>query len=72
MPKFVIEREIPGAGKLITAELQGISAHSLTALDISHTLVESLFAVQVMAVVATSLTSNRPTSSSCQPAHARF
>jgi len=28
MPKFVIEREIPGAGKLSAAELQGISAHS--------------------------------------------
>ncbi len=25
MPKYVIEREIPGAGKLSTAELQGIS-----------------------------------------------
>jgi hypothetical protein len=28
MPKYVIEREIPGAGKLTTAELQGISAKS--------------------------------------------
>ena len=28
MPKYVIEREIPGAGKLSTAELQGISAKS--------------------------------------------
>ena len=28
MPKFVIEREIPGAGKLTAAELQGISAKS--------------------------------------------
>ena len=28
MPKFVIEREIPGAGKLTTAELQGISQKS--------------------------------------------
>ena len=28
MPKFVIEREIPGAGKLTKAELQGISAKS--------------------------------------------
>jgi hypothetical protein len=26
MPKYVIEREIPGAGKLTTADLQGISA----------------------------------------------
>ena len=28
MPKFVIEREIPGAGKLGKAELQGISQKS--------------------------------------------
>ena len=28
MPKYVIEREIPGAGKLTAAELQGISAKS--------------------------------------------
>ena len=28
MPKYVIEREIPGAGKLAAAELQGISAKS--------------------------------------------
>ena len=28
MPKYVIEREIPGAGKLTTQELQGISAKS--------------------------------------------
>jgi len=28
MPKFVIEREIPGAGKLSQAELQGISQKS--------------------------------------------
>lgn len=28
MPKFVIEREIPGAGKLTKAQLQGISQKS--------------------------------------------
>ncbi len=28
MPKYVIEREIPGAGKLSTGDLQGISAKS--------------------------------------------
>jgi Protein of unknown function (DUF4242) len=28
MPKFVIEREIPGAGKLTSAQLQGISQTS--------------------------------------------
>jgi hypothetical protein len=28
MPKFVIEREIPGAGKLTSAELHGISQKS--------------------------------------------
>lgn len=33
MPKFVIEREIPGAGKLSSAELQGISAKSCAVLQ---------------------------------------
>lgn len=28
MPKYVIEREIPGAGKLTSADLQGISSKS--------------------------------------------
>lgn len=28
MPKYLIEREIPGAGKMTTTELQGISAKS--------------------------------------------
>ena len=28
MPKYVIEREIPGVGKLTTTDLQGISAKS--------------------------------------------
>jgi hypothetical protein len=28
MPKYVIERELPGAGKLTRSELQGISAKS--------------------------------------------
>ena len=28
MPKYVIEREIPGAGKLTAADLQGIAAKS--------------------------------------------
>jgi hypothetical protein len=32
MPKYVIEREIPGAGKLTTAELKGISAKSCSVL----------------------------------------
>lgn len=32
MPKYVIEREIPGAGKLTTAELQGISTKSCDVL----------------------------------------
>ena len=32
MPKYVIEREIPGAGKLSRAELQGISAKSCSVL----------------------------------------
>jgi len=32
MPKFVIEREIPGAGKLTDAELQEISRKSLVVL----------------------------------------
>lgn len=33
MPKFVIEREIPGAGKLSAAELQGISQKSCGVLQ---------------------------------------
>ena len=32
MPRFVIEREIPGAGKLSAAELQGISQKSCSVL----------------------------------------
>lgn len=32
MPKFVIEREIPGAGELSTTELQGISQKSCSVL----------------------------------------
>ena len=32
MPKFVIEREIPGAGKLSPQELQGISGKSCSVL----------------------------------------
>ncbi|MDP2324996.1 MAG: DUF4242 domain-containing protein [Gammaproteobacteria bacterium] len=32
MPKYVIEREIPGAGKLTAADLQGISAKSCSVL----------------------------------------
>ena len=33
MPKYVIEREIPGAGKLSSAELKGISAKSCSVLQ---------------------------------------
>ncbi len=33
MPKFVIEREIPGAGKLSAAELKGISKKSCGVLS---------------------------------------
>lgn len=33
MPKFVIEREIPGAGKLSPKELQGISQKSCSVLQ---------------------------------------
>jgi len=32
MPKFLIEREIPGAGKLSAAELQSISQKSCSVL----------------------------------------
>ena len=39
MPKFVIEREIPGAGKLTSADLQGISAKSCGVLrDLGQTI----------------------------------
>jgi len=33
MPKYVIERDIPGAGKLTESELQGISAKSCGVLQ---------------------------------------
>ena len=33
MPKYVIEREIPGAGKLTAPELQGISQKSCNVLQ---------------------------------------
>jgi hypothetical protein len=33
MPKYVIERELPGAGKLSAAELQGIAQKSNEVLD---------------------------------------
>jgi hypothetical protein len=33
MPKFVIERELPGAGKLSPAELQGVSQKSCGVLS---------------------------------------
>lgn len=32
MPKYVIEREVPGAGKLTAEDLQGISAKSCSVL----------------------------------------
>lgn len=39
MPKYVIEREIPGAGKLSVADLQGISAKSCGVLrDLGPTI----------------------------------
>ncbi len=39
MPKYVIEREIPGAGKLSAADLQGISAKSCGVLrDLGPTI----------------------------------
>lgn len=33
MPKFVIEREIPGAGSMTAADLQGASARSCSVLN---------------------------------------
>ncbi len=33
MPKYVIERDIPGAGKLSPAEIQSISQRSCTVLE---------------------------------------
>lgn len=33
MPKFVIERDLPGAGKLSADDLQGISQKSVEVLD---------------------------------------
>jgi len=33
MPKYLIERELPGAGKLTTSQLQGISQKSCSVLN---------------------------------------
>ncbi len=33
MPRYVIERELPGAGKFSSADLQGISKKSCSVLD---------------------------------------
>ncbi|HET9987919.1 MAG TPA: DUF4242 domain-containing protein [Kofleriaceae bacterium] len=33
MPKFIIERDLPGAGKLSTAELKGIAQKSCSVLS---------------------------------------
>ena len=33
MPRYVIERELPGAGKLTAAELQGLSQKSCSVLQ---------------------------------------
>jgi hypothetical protein len=39
MPKYVIERELPGAGKLSGSDLQGISAKSCSVLrDLGPTI----------------------------------
>ena len=43
MPKYVIEREIPGAGKLSAGDLQGIAAKSCSVL---HKLGPSITWVQ--------------------------
>jgi Protein of unknown function (DUF4242) len=42
MPKFVIEREIPGAGNLTDAELQEISRKSLAVLNSMGTKIQWL------------------------------
>ncbi len=42
MPKYVIEREIPGAGKLSAADLKGISAKSCGVLREMGTQVQWL------------------------------
>ncbi len=56
MPKYVIERELPGAGRLSADELQGISQKSVEVLDAMagraqwlHTFVtdEKLFCVYI-------------------------
>jgi hypothetical protein len=33
MPKYVIEREVPGVGKMTSADLQGLAARSNEVLD---------------------------------------
>jgi hypothetical protein len=40
MPKFVIERELPGAGKLSPAELQGLSEKSCGVLNTMGTKIQ--------------------------------
>lgn len=42
MPKYVIEREIPGAGELSAEELQGISQTSCTVLRAMGTQIQWL------------------------------
>jgi hypothetical protein len=42
MPKFLIEREIPGAGQLSSAELQGISQKSCSVLNKMGTTIQWL------------------------------
>lgn len=42
MPKFLIEREIPGAGQLSSAELQGISQKSCSVLNKMGTSIQWL------------------------------
>ena len=40
MPKYVIEREIPGAGQFTSADLQGISQKSCGVLDEMGTAIQ--------------------------------
>ena len=42
MPKFLIEREIPGAGQLSSTELQGISQKSCSVLNKMGTTIQWL------------------------------
>ncbi len=59
MPKFVIEREIPGAGKLSAGELQAISQKSSGVLNQLGPRISSGFTATSPTTISTAYTSRR-------------